>query len=192
MDLSHEELRGNRCVYPFSVIKGNADVAPRVGAPMDYAGHGTLVTSVATGNMRNGKGSCGIAPKCKFMPVSMGEHINTITMVEGLLYCMYHGADVINLSCGSKFSDVVKRMSVEEQVKLSKQHGLPQENMWKYVFNLAEERNVTIVWAAGNDNVYSAMDESKRGHNTIRVSDILSPAVLYFPCIHVPDQYLIA
>ena len=172
MDISHEELRGNRCVYPFSVVKGNTDVAPRPGAPMDYAGHGTLVTSVATGNMGNGKGSCGIAPKCRFMPVSMGEHLNTITMVEGLLYCMYHGADVINLSCGTNFPDEVKRMSVEEQVKLSKQYGRDVERMWDYVFHLAEERNVTIVWAAGNDNVYTAMDCSKRGRNTIRVSAV--------------------
>lgn len=172
MDLSHEELRSPRCIYPFSVPKGNADVAPRPGAPMDYAGHGTLVTSVAVGNANNGRGSCGIAPKCKFIPVSMGEHLNTITEVEGLLYCMYHGADVINLSCGTSFTNEAKRLPIQEQVKFAKQHGLQQQKMWEYVFNLADKRNVTIVWAAGNDNVFTAMDTSKRSQVTLRVSAV--------------------
>lgn len=172
MDLTHEELAGSRCIYPYSVVKGNADVAPRPGAPMDYAGHGTFVTSVATGNRDNAKGACGIAPKCKFIPVSMGEHLNTVTEVEGLLYCIYHGADVINLSCGAAFSDEAQRMSVEEQVKFSRENGLPQQRMWEYVFQLAEKHNVTIVWAAGNDNVFAAMDNSKRSGRTIRVSAV--------------------
>ena len=172
MDLTHEELVGDRILYPFSVVKQNSDVAPRNGAPMDYAGHGSLVTAVAVGNANNQKGSTGIAPKCKYIPVSMGEQITTITMVEGLLYCIYHGATVINLSCGTHFSDEAKRLPLDQQIAVAQQMGQPQEKMWEYVFSLAEERNVTIVWAAGNDNVYAAMDVSKRCANTIRVSAV--------------------
>ena len=172
MDLTHEELAGDRILYPFSVVKQNSDVAPRNGAPMDYAGHGSLVTAVAVGNANNQKGSTGIAPKCKFIPVSMGEQITTITMVEGLLYCIYHGATVINLSCGTHFTDQVKQLSLDQQIAVAQQTGQPQEKMWEYVFSLAEERNVTIVWAAGNDNVYAAMDVSKRCANTVRVSAV--------------------
>lgn len=172
MDLNHPELKGDRCVYPFSVINGNSDVSPRPGAPSDYAEHGTLVTAVAVGNANNNAGSSGIAPKCKFIPVSMGEKVNTITEVEGLLYCMYHGASVINLSCGADFPESITTMPLEEQIAFSEQYGKPQEKMWNYVFQLAEKRNVTIVWAAGNENCFDAMDTSKRNPNTIRVSAV--------------------
>lgn len=172
MDLTHPELGGDRCVCPYSVVKGNADVAPRAGAPADCAGHGTLVTAVAVGNANNNAGSSGIAPKCKFIPVSMGESINTITMVEGLLYCMYHGASVINLSCGANFSEEITNMPLEKQIEFAERYGKPQEKMWDYVFELAEKRNVAIVWAAGNENCFDAMDTSKRNRNTIRVSAV--------------------
>lgn len=172
MDLNHPELKGDRCVFPYSVINGDSDVSPRAGAPADYAGHGTLVTAVAVGNANNNAGSSGIAPKCKFIPVSIGEKVNTITEVEGLLYCMYHGASVINLSCGADFPESITTMPLEEQIAFSEQYGKPQEKMWNYVFQLAEKRNVTIVWAAGNENCFDAMDTSKRNPNTIRVSAV--------------------
>ena len=172
MDLNHPELQGDRCILPYSVVNGNADVAPRPGAPVDYAGHGTLVTAVAVGNANNTAGSSGIAPKCKFIPVSMGEVLNTITQVEGLLYCMYNGATVINLSCGTNFPPAITSMSIDEQIAFSEEFGKPQEKMWNYVFELAKKRNVTIVWAAGNANCYNAMDASKRNPNTIRVAAV--------------------
>lgn len=171
MDLNHEDLKGDRIVMPFSVPKANSDVFPVNGIPMESAGHGSLVTSIAVGTANNGKGSSGIAPKCKFIPVSMGSELNTITIVEGLLYCMYHGADVINLSCGSCFRDDYNP-SIEEQIEFSQQYGLPQERMWDYVFKLAEDRGVVIVWSAGNENLFDAMDTSKRNGTTIRVSAV--------------------
>lgn len=172
MDLNHPELKGDRCLFPYSIINGNSDVSPRRGAPAAYAGHGTLVTAIAVGNANNNEGSSGIAPKCKFIPVCLGEKVNTVTEVEGLLYCMYHGASVINLSCGAAFPESITKMPLEEQIAFSKQYGKPQEKMWDYVFQLAEKRNVTIVWAAGNENCFDAMDTSKRNSNTIRVSSV--------------------
>lgn len=173
MDLSHPELLGDRCIYPYSVTDNNANVAPPTSLTVDsMVAHGTLVTAVAVGNINNGQGSAGIAPKCKFIPVSIGKDLNTITMVEGLLYCMYKGASVINLSCGANFSGVSSTMTIEEQIDFAKNQGLGQEKMWDFVFKMAEKKNATIVWAAGNDNCYSAMDASKRNANTIRVSAV--------------------
>ena len=85
---------------------------------------------------------------------------------------MYHGASVINLSCGADFPESITKMPLEEQIAFSQQYGKPQEKMWNYVFQLAEKRNVTIVWAAGNENCFDAMDTSKRNPNTIRVSAV--------------------
>ena len=36
MDLNHPELKGSRCIYPYSVINGNTNVYPRAGAPAQY------------------------------------------------------------------------------------------------------------------------------------------------------------
>lgn len=171
MDLNHPELKGDRCIYPYSVVNCNTDVAPPSGTERSSAIHGTLVTSIAVGNMNNGQGSSGIAPKCKFIPVSLGTNLNTITMVEGLLYCMYHGASVINLSMGTNFRGM-DSMPIDQQIRFSKECGVEQAVMWDYVFALAEKRNVTIVWAAGNDNCYGAMDASKRNVNTVRVAAV--------------------
>ncbi|MBR5169866.1 MAG: S8 family serine peptidase [Muribaculaceae bacterium] len=173
MDLNHPELSRDRVLYPYEIYTGSSNVAPVGRCPIEVASHGTLVTSIAVGAANNNAGSSGIAPKCKFIPVSIGKAINTITMVEGLLYCIYHGADVVNLSVGMQFNpDMVRRMSINDQIAFSQQFGLPTEKMWDYVFKLAEDRDVTIVWAAGNDNVFTAMDVSKRNDNTIKVSAV--------------------
>lgn len=172
MDLDHPELAGDRCIYPYSVQNANEDVAPPPGTDPANAGHGTLVTSIAVGNAGNREGSSGIAPKCSYIPVSMGQHLNTYTMVEGVLYCMYHNASVINISAGTMFSDEVATMPLSEQIEYSEMYNLQQEKMWDYVFSLAEKHNTTIVWSAGNNACFSAMDESKRNRNTIVVSAV--------------------
>lgn len=173
MDLNHPELKTERCIYPYSVIKGNSDVLPERGAPEGVYGHGTLVTAVAVGNADNNKGASGIAPNCKFIPVSLGQTMNTFTIAEGLLYCMYHNADVINISIGAAWdSTQINRMSIDQQIEYSKTMGKRGEEMWDYIFAMAEKRNTTIVWAAGNEHCFDAMDNSKRSHKTIRVSAV--------------------
>ena len=172
MDLTHPELAGDRIVFPFSVPNQNTDVAPPAGIDSVMASHGSFVTSVAVGNIDNGAGAAGIAPKCKFMPVSIGQTLTNVHIVEGLLYCMYHGADVINISLGACFSDECHNMSIDEQIRFSEQVNLAQERMWNYVFSLAQARNVTIVWSAGNESLFGAMDASKRDPNTIRVAAV--------------------
>lgn len=172
MDLNHPELAGNRCIYPYNAVDGSSNVMPKRGANRGVYNHGTMVTSIAVGNANNNSGLCGIAPKCKFIPVSIGDDMNTITMVEGLLYCMYHGADVINLSLGTLFADEVYRQSLDEQIEFSKRYALETEKMWAYVFKLANKHNTTIVWAAGNEHSYGLMDETKRNPNTIKVAAV--------------------
>ena len=171
MDLNHPELKTDRCIYPYSVVKQNADVSPERAAPVEVQGHGTLVTAIAVGNDDNGMGACGIAPKCKFIPVSLGQAMNTFTMAEGLLYCMYHNADVVNISIGAAWdSTKINRMSIDQQIDYSKTMGKRCEMMWDFIFDMAERRNTTIVWAAGNQHCFGAMDNSKRNKKTIRVS----------------------
>lgn len=188
-DLDHPDLNGDRIVKPYSVRFGTSDVSPasdcpekdpahpdRAYAPFE---HGSMVASQALGTADNVAAMCGIAPKCKFMPVSLGHQFTTFTILNGLLYAINQGADVVNLSVGMVFPDEVRYLSTGEQLELSGQLGLSQEEIWDYVFKLADERNATIVWAAGNDSVFTALEPNKRNENTVRVAAVdrdLKPA----------------
>jgi subtilisin family serine protease len=188
-DINHPELN-SRIVKPYSVRFRSSDVRPAQDCPrydplhpdMIYAPyeHGSMVASQALGAIDNGAGAAGIAPNCKLMPVSLGHEMTTMSILQGLLYSIYNGADVVNLSLGAAFSDTAYLVPIDDQVAISQNEELDAEDVWNFVFNLADERHVTIVWAAGNEKLFSAMDSSKRGKNTIRVSAVdekLCPAV---------------
>ena len=171
-DLNHDDLNSDRIVAPYSVERRTGNVMPTLGInPVSFK-HGSMVASMAAGTANNGVGSTGIAPRCRLMPVSMGETITSMRMLEGILYAIYSGANVINVSAGSSFPNEIRAMPIDAQVEASKIIGLDAEAVWDYVFQLAEERNVTIVWAAGNEDVYAGLDNSKRGENTVRVSAV--------------------
>jgi subtilisin family serine protease len=172
-DLNHDDLNSNRIVKPFSVPTRSANVAP----PSSGCGevpfmHGSMVASQAIGNMDNQRGTCGIAPLCKFMPVSLGGQPTCLTVIQGLLYAIYQGADVVNLSLGFLPGEALADLSISQQIALSQQIGLQDERVWNFVADLANERNVTIVWAAGNEHTYLAIDPSKRGDRSIKVSAV--------------------
>ena len=105
MDLEHFELKGNRAIFPYSVLTGCSDVAPKVNSTPECAGHGTMVTAIATGNANNGQGSAGIAPKCKFIPVSLG---GGAIFNRNLLYTALTRAKKMVVLVGSKKN--LKRM----------------------------------------------------------------------------------
>lgn len=171
-DLNHDDLNSDRIVNPYSVARRTGNVAPGDDSDPTSFLHGSMVASQALGNMNNGRGTAGIAPMCKFMPVSLGHQMSSITVLQGLLYAIYQGASVINLSVGDQYDDAVSQLSIEDQIAISQQYALEEQAVWDYTANLANERNVTIVWAAGNENVFSALDASKRGNASIKVSAV--------------------
>lgn len=174
-DLQHEELNSNRIVMPFSVPRHTSNVAPPPeGCDEASFCHGTLVACTAIGNMNNGRGTAGIAPACKFMPISLGHQLSGMKICQGLLYAIYQGAHVVNISIGDRYPDgyPILQMSPADQVTLSKQWRKDEETLWHYTLDLANKRNVTIVWAAGNQNVYTSCDPSKRGDQSIKVSAV--------------------
>lgn len=146
--------------------------------------HGANVAALATAQVNNGAGMSGIAPKCKVMPVGvfsdrvlvtpngLTNSSSSMMMMQGILYAIYKGADVINISMGSYFGDQVKQLTPDQQMEIIRRdmNGRYAEQVWNYVFSLAEERNCVIVWAAGNETILAGMDNSKRDHHTIRVS----------------------
>lgn len=170
-DVQHEELNSNRIVSPYSIVRRTANVAPNTSCDRISFMHGSMVASQAIGNIENSRGLSGIAPKCKFMPISMGHTFTSMTMLQGTLYAIYKGADVVNISAGSILRPYVG-VPVRRQIEMSKTMMIDEEDVWAFVFNMANRRNVTIVWAAGNDNVFAGLDPSKRDSTTIRVTAV--------------------
>ena len=175
-DLYHPDLDDIKVVHPYSVDRGTNNVLPtaEVRNTNEVAFiHGTHVAGIVFGEINNNEGACGIAPSCKFMPISLGSTPTSYTEIEGILYAIYKGAKVINLSIGQPFDpQILSRMSLEDQVEIAQKEYKEKEALWDYIFKLCEERNVTIVWASGNQNILSAMDVSKRNPNTIRVDAV--------------------
>lgn len=173
-DMTHSELESSRVMKPYSVRFRSSDVRPTLDCPPKDGSfyHGTAVATLAAGAADNGTGLCGIAPGCSIMPISLGHQLTSMKMLEGLLYAVYQGADVVNLSMGTAFSDKDKFIPIREQIRRAEMWGVPEADVWQYAFDLADERNVTIVWAAGNHEVYSGQDYSKRGKNTVRVAAV--------------------
>lgn len=174
-DLSNPDLSGSSVIMPYSVANGNSDVSVpdsySPASPDPVLCHGTMVATLALG-AHNGHGTAGMAPRCSFMPISLGSRFGCLAILQGLLYAVNHGARVINLSVGMSLPDEVASWPVEQQIELAQTEFLEQENVWKYVFDMCDKYLVTIVWASGNSNVFTAIDASKRGDNTIKVSSV--------------------
>lgn len=177
IDVTHPELAG-RVVKPYSVARQSANVLPPSGVAYSFEDpncdiyHGTHVAATAVGALDNGQGTAGIAPGCKLMPISLGDQMTSMKILDALLYAINQGADVVNLSLGNYYPDQVLSTPVQEQIEYAREQGKYVQDIWDYVFKLADERNCTIVWAGGNQGLITGLDEFKRNPNTVRVSAV--------------------
>lgn len=174
-DLNHPELQG-KIVNPYNVLSQDDNIRPIVTSKGVNA-HGTHVAATAVGNGNNGNGLLGIAPNCKLMPIQVGNDnldgsMSNTAILEGVLYAINKGADVVNVSLGMYTPDEVKGMSEGQQLNYIANSFKPEETMWEKVFQKAQEKDCIIVFAAGNDNVISGIDPKKRNTNTLRVSAV--------------------
>ena len=174
-DLSHPELQG-KIVNPYNVLSQDDNIRAIVTSKGVNA-HGTHVAATAVGNGNNGNGLLGIAPNCKLMPIQVGNDnpdgsMSNTAILEGVLYAINKGADVVNVSLGMYTPDEVKGMSDGQQLNYIANSFKQEETMWEKVFQKAKEKDCIIVFAAGNDNVISGVDPKKRNTNTLRVSAV--------------------
>ena len=174
-DISHPEIKG-KIVNPYNVLTRDASLRPII-TKEGVDAHGTHVAATAVGNCNNGEGLLGIAPKCRLMPVQVGNDNPTGSMsnqavMEGVLYAINHGADVINVSLGMYTPDIVKLMSEGQQLNYISNSMRQEELLWNKVFEKAKQKNCVVVFAAGNDNVISGIDPKKRSSDAIRVSAV--------------------
>lgn len=172
-DMAHPEFAG-KIVHPYNVLTQNANLRPIKTKDGENA-HGTHVAATAVGNCNNGTGLLGIAPKCKLLPVQVGNDnpdgsMSNQAIMEGVMYAISQGADVINVSLGMYTPGIVKTMSEAQQLNYISSTMKQEEMMWAKIFEKAKQKNCIIVFAAGNDNVVSGIDPKKRSTETIRVS----------------------
>jgi subtilisin family serine protease len=166
-NLSHPELK-SKVVMPYNVWRHSNEVFPL------EPDHGTHVAGTALAVCNNGKGLCGVAPGCAFMPVQVADAngLMTITSVlDGILYALYQGADVINVSLGSRFTGL-SQLSEDVQADLVQNHFKEEERLWRHVMRIAANHNSTVVVAAGNDNVLAGIDAIQRPELIVTVSAV--------------------
>lgn len=167
-DLDHSELKG-RVYKPFNAVNHTENITP------SPEGHGTHVASTAIGNADNEIGIAGIAPKCRFMPIQVGDNngnMSSSAIIDGVLYAIANGADVVNMSLGMYFGPGVQYMPIYFQQNIRNFYFKQEEQMWNRIFEMARQHNVTFVLAGGNENILIGIDPMSRCNSTIKVSAV--------------------
>ena len=164
-NLKHPEL-SSKVVQPYNVWKHSNEIFPQ------QVDHGTHVAGTALAIADNKKGICGIAPNCKFMPIQVADKrgmMTTTSVLDGILYALYQGADVVNVSLGSQFTGL-DNFPENMQTDLINNHFKEEERLWREIMRIAANHNSTVVVAAGNDNVLAGIDAIQRPELFVTVS----------------------
>lgn len=164
-NLNHPELK-SKVVMPYNVWKHSKDVYAH------SVDHGTHVAGTALAIANNGIGISGIAPDCAFMPIQVADNqdrITTTSVLDGILYALYQGADVVNVSLGLMLPN---NLSVDEQRELQQHYFQEEERLWNEVMRIANKHKTIVVFAAGNDNMLAGIEPMNRPKNFIVVSAV--------------------
>ncbi|MFN2432489.1 MAG: S8 family serine peptidase [Gemmatimonadota bacterium] len=139
VDLAHEEFGGKGKLLPGRNFEdGSDDVS---AGPDDR--HGTACAGIAIARSGNGRGGCGVAPKCRLLPVrTPDEWGEEVGYADALAWAADHGADVISCSWGPPdgyWSDDPLPLAVDAALERATTRG-------------RDGRGCVIAWAAGNGN----------------------------------------
>lgn len=175
-DLSNPEI-GERYVDPINISTRRVNVLPPAAMPASeeevglYC-HGSHVAGLAIGGQNNRLGCSGIAPECSWIPVALGNYPwSTMRILEGVLYAVYRGADVINLSVGG-ISPLMAQLPLDEQVAISLVAGKRGEAVWDYIVEIANRNNCIICKASGNESAFMGLDFMNRSDLVINVEAV--------------------
>lgn len=166
IDASHEIFNG-RIVNAYNVFTQNNHLS--VGQ-----GHGTHVAALAVGSKQNlDKGVAGIAPQCSLMPVQVSDDglVPLSAVISGIMYAVHKDADVINVSIGPDFRGL-DILPVSEQENIAATRFKNMEKLWNRICNIASRKNTVIVFAAGNNDIISAIPPENRNGVSITVGAV--------------------
>ena len=167
IDATHTLLKG-RIVKPYNVFRGDNKLS--IGE-----GHGTHVAGLAVGSDEwFDKGLSGIAPKCRLMPVQVFDNgLCTFSSVtSGIMYAIHQGAHVVNVSIGVQFSGL-DAFPVSVQETIAQTQFKNEEKVWERIIQVANEHNVILVFAVGNDHILASIPpENRRIDATVNVAAV--------------------
>lgn len=169
-DLNHNELK-NKFILPWNVINYN----DKVYADAEDLFHGTHVAGSIIAEANNGFGISGVAPDCTFIPIQISDksgYISTSALLDGIFYALKNKADIINLSIAISLGQMAEWFNIDDQEFIRSHYLKDEERLWKEVFEIAQESNVIIVQAAGNDNILAGVDPMNRNEFSITVGAV--------------------
>lgn len=169
-DLNHPEFKG-RIVKPMNIPERNTHIYPIIDS--NGNDHGTHVAATAIGAVDNDAGVSGIAPLCKLMPVQVATSDGTMlstSIIDGILYAIYNGASVVNVSLGPLVPDWFRILPVASQQNYISRQDQRLSKVWERIYEIADKHGCTIVVAAGNENVLSGFASKARTDRVIVVS----------------------
>lgn len=165
MNLKHNEFR-DKIIKPYNVFTQSEDVRE------SEVGHGTHVAGLAIASANNQSGIAGVAPNCKLMPIQVFDrdgYCSTMSVLDGVLYAVYNGADVVNLSLGMMIN---AQLPSAAQQELINSYFKEEERVWKKVFSIANRNNTAIIIAAGNENLMAGIEPMHRSQDVIVVAAV--------------------
>jgi len=110
VDAEHPELR-DRLEPGVDFVNG--------AEPHDDNGHGTAMAGIVAGARDNGHGACGVAPLARILPLKVADangRAAVSDVVAGLDAAVARGAQVINLSLGTRVDSAALREAVARAV----------------------------------------------------------------------------
>lgn len=165
IDVNHKMFSG-RFYKAYNVFTQNRALSPGQG-------HGTHVAGLAVGSADFfNEGAAGVAPNCKIMPVQVFDNgmCTFSSLASGIMYAIHNGADVVNISVGPSFPGL-DQLPVDEQIQVANQYFKNEERVYKHIIKTAKEKNVVLVFAAGNDNIVTAiLPECRSVTNSVNVA----------------------
>lgn len=172
-DLTNPEI-GERYVDPIHIPSKTRNVLPPMTPPrspeeLGLYCHGSHVAGLAIGAQNNNRGCSGIAPVCSWIPVALGDQLTSFNIIEGILYAVYRGADVVNVSLGRQFQGSIP---LEDQVGYSQNENKRGEELLDYLYKVANDHKCVICTAAGNEDLLMGMDPMKRSKNIVKVEAV--------------------
>ena len=172
-DLTNPEI-GERYVDPIFIPTKSKNVLPPTTPPgsieeLAFYCHGSHVAGLAIGSQNNSMGCSGIAPECSWIPVALGDQLTSFNVIEGILYAVYHDADVINVSLGAQ---IQADIPLSDQIEFSKYSNKRGEDLLDYLYKVANDHKCVICTAAGNDDLLMGMDPMKRSKDIVKVEAV--------------------
>lgn len=166
IDASHDILKG-RFYKPYNVFTQNNHLSTGDG-------HGTHVAGLAVGSDKNfNKGVSGVAPKCLLMPVQVFDNgmCTFSSVTSGIMYAIHNGASIVNVSIGPSFKGL-DILPISDQDMIARTQFKNEERVWRRIIQVANNKNVIIVFAVGNDNIIANIPPENRTNSTVNVAAV--------------------